>query len=136
MDLTKILKVGDRIYSPTFGEGRVTDNNSEHICNFPLIIMFDNFDHSHIFTKEGKYLCDTECTIFPSKENRDWSTYKINKFKPFDKVLVFDGVWKCDFFSHYAKGYTFPYKTTGGYYSQCVPYNEETKYLVGTKLDY
>lgn len=35
-----------------------------------------------------------ECVLFPSKENRNWSTYNpkfnINTLEPFDKVLVRD----------------------------------------------
>lgn len=37
---------------------------------------------------------DAECCVFPSKDNRDWSTfdatprYDISQLKPFDKVLV------------------------------------------------
>ena len=57
------------------------------------------------------------------------------KFEPFDKVLVRDddkNIWKVDFFSHKTEGTFSPFKTVGNYYRQCVPYNEETKHLVGT----
>ena len=49
--------------------------------------------------------------LFPSKENRDWATFKVTKehkhFEPFQKVLcVADNnpdceVWAADFYSHY-----------------------------------
>ena len=60
------------------------------------------------------------------------------EFKPFDKVLVRDSdqnIWKASIFSHYdEKSNT--YVCVGSYYIQCIPYNEETAHLVGTKKPY
>ena len=63
-----------------------------------------------------------------------------NKFdpktlKPFDKVLVnHDDIWKIDFFSHICQyepnGWC---QCIGDSYYICIPYNDETKHLVGTK---
>ena len=36
------------------------------------------------------------------------------------------------FFSHMTDDNGFPYSTVGSVYSYCIPYNEETKHLVGT----
>ena len=61
------------------------------------------------------------------------------EFQPFDKVLVRDKGedWKATFFSHYIKNYTYPYFTTGNAcYKECIPYNEETKHLLGTDKPY
>lgn len=61
------------------------------------------------------------------------------EFKPFDKVLVRDKGedWKATFFSHYSKNSTYPYFTTGtACYEECIPYNEETKHLLGTDKPY
>ena len=59
-----------------------------------------------------------------------------NTLKPFDKVLVRDthnGVWSCRFFSHImGKTEFYRYATTNNFYKYCIPYNEETKHLVGT----
>lgn len=53
---------------------------------------------------------DAECILFPSKENRDWSTFNVAKhktFKPFQKVLVKvtndddNHVWVASIYSHY-----------------------------------
>lgn len=87
----------------------------------------------------------TECIIFPSKEQRDWSKftapwYKNKKFnpntlKPFDKVLVRDDAshtWKCNLFSNIIKDGSYPYKCVGNAYTYCIPYNNNTKHLVGT----
>ena len=51
------------------------------------------------FDENGTYLNrgyssrrEGECMLFPSKENRDWSTFKVTekhkRFEPFEKVLV------------------------------------------------
>ena len=87
--------------------------------------------------------------VFPSKEQRDWSKftapwYKKEKFdpktlKPFDKVLVRRGnedynVWFPDFVSYP------PDATDNKTLCMCImediamviPYNDETKHLVGT----
>nr|CDL66464.1 unnamed protein product [uncultured bacterium] len=59
-----------------------------------------------------------------------------NTLKPYDKVLVRDGdfqYWRCDIFSHIEMEHSlFPYTTIGGIYSHCIPYNDDTKHLVGT----
>lgn len=87
-----------------------------------------------------------ECTFFPSREQRDWSKFtapwlKKERFDPktlkaFDKVLVRDSneiKWKIDFFSHCHESKYFLYKCIGNSYKYCIPYNDETKHLVGTK---
>ena len=64
---------------------------------------------------------------------------KQNQFKPFDQVLVKDdltnNIWVCELFSHVSK--VGLYVGTGGCsYDECIPYNEETKHLIGTSLLY
>ena len=54
--------------------------------------------------------------------------------KPFDKVLVreCDGdIWRCSIFSHMWKD-NLPYVCNGICYKCCIPYNDDTKHLVGT----
>ena len=59
-------------------------------------------------------------------------------FKPFDRVLVRDArnIWNAAFFSHYNEDSTYPYFTTVGCYKECIPYNKEIEYLLGTSIDY
>lgn len=54
--------------------------------------------------------------------------------KPFDKVLVYDndGKWRCNLFSHIRDNSIFPYAAIDVNYSHCIPYNEDTKHLLGT----
>ena len=145
IDLTKILKdcpEGTKLYSTIFGEVEF-----KHIHNFNRTIEFKiNTGRSFDVSYEGKFFrnYDGECTLFPSKDQKDWSKftapwYKKEKFdpntlKPFDKVLVHDndGKWRCNLFSHIRDNSIFPYAAIDVNYSHCIPYNEDTKHLLGT----
>ena len=61
-----------------------------------------------------------------------------NTLKPFDKVIGKfnnNSSWKCDLFSNILKFDNSLYKCIGDYYQKCIPYNDETKHLVGTYDD-
>ena len=89
-----------------------------------------------------------EIMLYPSREQRDWTKVNYEKKKerfdpktlqPFDRVLaasMADGRWVCDFFSHIGESIRDSgrlYVGTGfGAYDRMIPYNEETKHLVGT----
>ena len=149
IDLTKILKdcpKGWKFYSSLLGEvvfeGICDDDKKET----PIIIKPFNHDYTDSFTKEGFYFAKIgECTLFPSREQRDWSKfsapwYKKDKFdpktlKPFSMILARfskTGIWYCDFFSFIEKDGVNLIKGCGAYYKHCIPYNDETKHLVGT----
>ena len=147
IDLKKILKHcprGTRLYSTTFGyvNFKMLIPSSE----YPIIVYCKGEIDEKSFTADGKFMknYDAECTLFPSKDQRDWSKfsapwYKKEKFdpntlKPFDKVLVFtNGEWTCDFFSHTLSGDIFNKRCMGiGDVNVVIPYNDETKHLVGT----
>lgn len=79
-----------------------------------------------------------------AKEGKAWDAEKKQivdlkpkcEFKPFDKVLVkiAGHTWTADFFSHYDENdEELPYVCIGyGRVTHCIPYNEETKHLLGT----
>ena len=147
IDLTKILKdcpKGFKLYSSVHGEVQF-----RYIYNGDFPIVVELSDSSDVdFTKDGKlYLSyDGECALFPSKEQRDWSKftapwYKKDKFDPktlkaFDRVLVRHECyhrWRCEFYSYiHDDNGSYPYVAISGAYKRCIPYNEETKHLVGT----
>ena len=56
--------------------------------------------------------------------------------QPFDKVLTRDnklGCWVVQLFSHIIEGeLNYPYLCVNNSYKYCIPYNDETKHLVGT----
>ena len=101
-------------------------------------------------TANGKYYkqFNGECIIFPSKEQRDWSRFSAPWYKneeekkfdpktlqPFDKVLVRDNndnKWECSLFSRIINHESFPFKCVSSAFRYCIPYNEDTKHLVGT----
>ena len=59
-----------------------------------------------------------------------------HEFKPFDKVLVRSNEkeeWRADIFSHVSKNGKF--SCVGYDWNQCLPYNEQTAYLLGTTND-
>jgi hypothetical protein len=66
---------------------------------------------------------------------------KIKKFDPstlqsFDKVLVRSNkndIWRCSLFSHIQDSEGFCYQCVSYGWRFCIPYNEETKHLLGTK---
>ena len=147
IDLTKILKdcpKGWKFYSSIFGE--VKFNKISEYSTYPVVCVTSH-DTCCTTTKGGKHLenYNGECTLFPSKEQRDWSKftapwYKKEKFdpktlQPFDKVLILDtyDVWQIELFSHIRGTDTdLWYQCLDNYYSICIPYNDETKHLVGT----
>ena len=147
VDLTKILKhcpTGTKLYSPIWGEiyfEKVYDGQK-----YPITTTTKG-SCTATFTKEGLHYADEngECVLFPSKEQRDWNKfsapwYKKEKFNPktlqsFDKVIVKKNEickWKVDFYSHNTGDRIFPFRCIGDLYSYCIPYNDDTKYLVGT----
>lgn len=152
LDLTKILDgcpEGTKFYSTIYGEVRFVKIDYSLIRP---IIMKNNFgDTIRHITSGGRAICGCgECTLFPSKDQRDWSKFvrfwdkpKIKKFdvhtlQPFDRVLVRNGVlfeWTCTLFSHIINNLPFPIYCSGGSFRYCIPYNEDTNSLVGTRED-
>ena len=148
IDLTKILKdcpSGWKFWSPIFGE--IEFYSIAENVNYPIILSCKK--GTIWFSKEGLFDIENEgaeCVLFPSKDQRDWNKftapwYKKDKFdpktlKPFDKVIVRDSIkekWNCDFFSYICDDDdSFPYITINTCYNFCIPFNEETKHLIGT----
>lgn len=149
LNLVEILKdcpEGTKLYSTIHGEVTLITSNdtSQH---YPISVRL-NDKTVEIFTSEGKLLnkFDGECILFPSKTQRDWSKFTApwhkkerfdpNTLKPFDKVLIKDDSqhrWLIGIFSHYNENNMYPYKCIGGSYKMCIPYNKDTKHLLGTK---
>lgn len=151
LDLTKILDgcpEGTEFYH--VGYGRVWFVSIDLNSNYPIKLSLHNDDCIHAAVSAKGTLdvsYNGECLLVPSKDQQDWSKFerfwdkpKIGKFdlntlQPFDKVLIrnYDGcVWDPSFFG---------YKTDEDLICivalnvQCIPYNEETKHLIGTKED-
>ena len=156
IDLTKILEgcpVGTKFYSSVYGKVDFSRIISDDYGKCPIELMgYNKCTHSIAAVyceKDGTFNCDYEggeCTLFPSEDQRDWSKFerfwdkpKVEKFdpktlQPFDKVLVRDvstSDWYVDFFSNFNDRGEF-ICIGGCHWTMGIPYNENTKHLVGT----
>ena len=159
LNLVEILKdcpKGMELWSPCWGDltyngidwneyesWKSYDDEDEGF--FPIIMTLAEKEFS--FNPYGKYVDNGDVMIYPSKDNRDWSTFKVEKqkwnpdtLKPFDKVLVRDDVqeyWIGDFYLYTDKesGSDFIYSCVASNYRVVIPYNEGTKHLLGTNKE-
>ena len=151
IDLTKILKdcpKGWKLYCSIYGE-------VEFVCideyeEYPIKVMVKR-KFIDAFSRKGfiRPQYNIKGILFPSKDQIDWSKftapwYKKEKFdpntlKPFDKVLVKlsnDDVWIADFFSYYDKLEKYmKYVCVTHLAVFCIPYNDDTKHLLGTNKE-
>ncbi len=152
IDLTKILDgcpMGTEFYSTIFG--KVSLMGVHNNADLPIVIITGQGLIG--LTSDGRYFSqyDGECTLFPSKDQRDWSKFerfwdkpKSEKFdpktlQPFDRILARDyrnDTWTACLYSHHATelddGW---YVCDNTYWHFIIPYNDDTKHLVGTKND-
>lgn len=147
IDLTEILKdcpKGWELYSCVHGMVRFEKFKHD---DYPVHVKFGDYLYAS-FTYDGKIAKypGGECCLFPSKDQRDWSKFtapwhKKERFdpktlQPFDKVVVSDycdSKWTCSFFSFISSEEKFPYICLSSGWKYCIPYNDDTKHLVGTK---
>ena len=153
IDLTKILEGcpdGTEFYSSVYGNVRFVK-----ITLFNTILMLTTTTYQS-FAKDGRlYYGVGECTLFPSKDQRDWSKFERfwdkpekadrfdpNTLMPFDKILVRKVYthwniisWSCEYFNYIHPITTHLVNGISSKYDICIPYNDETKHLLGTTDD-
>ena len=157
IDLTKILEgcpEGTEFYSSVFGNVRFVK-----ITLFNTILIMTTTTYQS-FEKDGRlYDVVGECTLFPSKDQRDWSKFErfwdkksldkpvVEKFdpktlQPWDKILVRKvhsphniSPWSCENFSYINPNTPQLVNGIASRYEICIPYNDETKHLRGTTDD-
>ena len=151
INLAKILKDCPKdwvLYSPVCGYVHFVE-----IAAYDNIIVVDRSGNTLRFMSNGMYRQNGECLLFPSYSNRDWSNFSApwynpnqlnegknkkfdpNSLQPFDKVLVRDTKeqkWVCNIFSNKENCLDFPYICVGNCNEFCIPYNDETKNILGT----
>ena len=149
LNLVEILKdcpKGISLYSPVFEYVELVSVSLVEDDKYPIKIK-NRYGTTDGITKDGRIWEDFhgECMLFPSKDQRDWSKFKIKKPKfdpktlqPFDKVLVKTGtksynMWFPDFISLPPNDVdeTILCMTTDDVV-MAIPYNEDTKHLVWT----
>ena len=126
-------------------------------CTFLGDVLFSKIKNNKIFVhircveyyfySDGTFNPEGECVIFPSREQRDWSKFKVpikkfnpTDFKPFDKVLVRcrkATCWEATFFRcliiQSVIGGIIDTSTIS--WPQCIPYNKDTSHLANTSKD-
>ena len=149
-DLSNILKncpKGTEFWCDIVGQVKFDEIYfNENICETTIILLDRNNNTLHL-VKTGNF--DTRfpecCVLWPSKDCRDWSKFSApwykkerfdpNTLQPFDKVLVRDTAddkWICEHFSYVIHDNDeWAFMATIKYLC-CIPYNEDTKHLVGT----
>lgn len=143
LNLVEILKdcpKGTKLYLTIWGEVKLKKVEND---TYPIGVE-NSMGHRFWLTQDGKYIfgSEGECVLFPSKDQRDWSKFKLKKPKfdpktlqPFDKVLVRDAegeLWRCAFYSHKRENDD-KYATTNYWgFRCCIPYNIDTKHLAVT----
>ena len=104
------------------------------------------YNHNVCFTitdiEEDYYVCGASLSFcFANQDQYELIPNKQPKFdpktlEPFDKILVRDSdehQWKCTLYSHQrGESVLCKYVTMGASYEYCIPYNDDTKHLVGT----
>ena len=117
------FKVGDKI----------TNSFRKYVgASGSQVMISEITDDKYIFT-DGRYI------FISNQDSWELAPDKNPKFdpktlNPFDKVLCKNGLdmWRCDLFSSYVGTYACPNVCLGGSYTYCIPYNDDTKHLVGT----
>ena len=150
LNLVEILKdcpVGTKLYSTIYGDVEFVKVSNR--LEYPIEVK-RRFNSIGSFTNDGRAFAgyDGECTLFPSRNQRDWSKFKPKKakfdpktLKPFDKVLVKTGtksyhVWFPDFISLPPNDIDeAALCMTTEDVVMAIPYNEETKHLIGTNKE-
>lgn len=145
LNLVQILKncpKGTKLYSLIHGDVEFYAID-ERSAIYTIVLKCG--DDLVFYSTSGKYIPGYrgECVLFPSKENRDWSKFNPKKPKfdpktlqPFDKVLVRDHSerWRVQLFSNIIEGDAgYQCFCINNLYRYCIPYNEDTKYLLGIK---
>ena len=150
LNLVEVLKdcpKGTKLYSTIYGDVELVGVYLKDDA-YPIEIKIGpGSDMICDLTNDGRLLGDFpgECTLFPSRDQRDWSQFKPKKPKfdpktlqPFDKVLVKTGtksyhVWFPDFISLPPNDIDEAVLCmTTDDVVVAIPYNEETKHLAGT----
>ena len=142
LNLVAILKnvpIGTKLWSPLYGDCKFIGIIDEGLTPYPISCKVkDIHDEVHyaLFASDGHNIVsdnytNTECALFPSRTNRDWSTFKVvrhNTFKPFQKVLVKvtndddDHVWVAAIYSHYNK-------SKGRHYFTNLQWTDDASYI-------
>lgn len=149
LNLCEILKHcpnGELFWSPLLGDVKLYDIDEEaktvDVTTKDLATWEINADGTISIDE----VTSPEIMLYPSREQRNWTKVKYEPkkerfdpkiLKPFDRVISRNEYdeWTCTLFSHINNkpNTRFMYVTCESVYEYCIPYNDDTKHLVGTK---
>ena len=151
LNLCEILKDcpnGELFWSPLLGDVKLYDIDEEVKTIDVTTKDLGTWEINADGTITIDDITSPEVMLYPSREQRDWTKVKYEskkeKFdpktlKPFDKVLSkYDGgCWSANLFSHIEEENnkyhsTCSFVCNGSLVKFCIPYNDDTKHLVGT----
>lgn len=118
-----------------------TDVKSEKYQVVALVTKKGGQEILATFDTSGKYRSgyNSHLDLFFAPEKLKIERFDPNTLHPFDKVIVRNGsydIWRANFFGYRNnKNPLGQFDCFGFIWSLCIPYNEETKHLVGTKED-
>lgn len=122
---------------------------TNYFSSFPIIAEIEGTNYSESYTKDGKcfYNEDSDDDLFFAHKKQKVEKFDPKTFQPFDKVLArcTGSVWVPTLFGYFIdeadKDPLSPFENGERVvcvdigYQQCIPYNDETKHLVGTLND-
>lgn len=139
----KELTIIGKLIGKNESEDTLTFGNQYEIEN-EKFVTDQTFDLRISVNKELREATENEVELF----NKHYAIWKKEReqpaFKPFDKVLVRDTkdeYWRPAFFAsfdeHSITGYSYGLvgDPEGVFCKHCIPYNEETKHLLGTLMN-
>ena len=89
-ELLKDVPKGTKLYSPIFGECEFDEVNEDRDDRIEIIYYSAGVYKrlSANFNKDGTYSSLGECLLFPSRDNHDWRTFKVEKgFEVGDHIM-------------------------------------------------
>ena len=148
LNLCEILKDcpnGELFWSPLLGDVKLYDIDEEaktiDVTTKDLATWEINADGTITIDD----ITSEVIMLYPSREQRDWTKVKYEKKKEkfdlktlnaFDKVVVRNiqnTTWHIEYFSHIdERCKPYPFFCLGDNFAYCIPYNDDTKHLVGT----
>lgn len=155
LNLVEILKgcpKGTELYSTVYGKVRFKriNNYDAYPIEIKVLNKFTNPSVINAYlVKDGRCSStyDGEYTLFPAKDQRSWSKFErfwdkpkvekfdVNTLHPFDKILARnyqDDLWSIELFSHKTDNIV---KGLCHNWCYAIPFNENTKHLIGTRED-
>ena len=138
---------GTEFWSPLYGDVKLycIDQETKKVLVTAVDDVNCNINSDGTVTIYG--VTSPEVMLYPSRPQRDWTKVKYEPkkekfdpktFKLFDKVIIRNAAinfWRCDLLSHIVNvASSNHYVCVSGacYNKYCIPYNDDTKHLVGT----